>query len=470
MNTTDRLETEIVAERRASLSRRRFLRGLGAAVALPAWESLAFKTAFSAPSATASAGLATTASGAPLRTAFLYFPNGAVQKYWWPTGEGKDFELGRTMKALEPLKHRIQVVSGLDHVNATPGPDGPGDHARANGTFLTGVRVRKTDGANIQAGVSIDQVAAARYGHLTRLPSLELACDAVRKSGACDSGYSCAYEYNMAWRSPSVPLSPESNPRLVFERLFGAGSPGERRANFKKRLEQQRSILDFVLEDAKDLGRELGGRDRDKLDEYLTSIREIERQIQRAENFGETPDPAVETPKGVPANFEEHARLMFELLVLAFQTDSTRIATLLLAHDGSNRSFPEIGIPEGHHYLSHHRGKEDMMDKVAQIDAWYMRQFAWFLDRLENTMDVDGNSILHNSMIVYGCGNADGNKHTHVNLPVVLAGSGGGSLQAGRYLKLTSVPMSNLFLGMLDRLGVSDVKRFGDSTDRLNSI
>ena len=374
------------------------------------------------------------------------------------------------MKPLEALKHRIQVMSGLDHLNATPGPDGPGDHARANGTFLTGVRVRKTDGANIHAGISVDQVAAQRYGHLTRLPSLELACDAVRKSGGCDSGYSCAYEYNMAWRSPTVPLSPESNPRLVFERLFGAGDRGERRANFKKRLEQQRSILNFVLDDARDLGRELGGRDRDKLDEYLTSIREIEKRIESAEGFGETPDPEVETPHGVPASFEEHARLMLGLTVLAFQTDSTRIATLLLAHDGSNRAFPEIGIPEGHHYLSHHRGKKEMMDKVGEIDAWYMRQFAWFLNQLEKTKDVNGESILHNSMIVYGCGNCDGNRHNHDNLPVILAGSGGGTLESGRYLKRKGIPMTNLFLGMLDRLGVSGVDRFGDSTGRIESI
>jgi hypothetical protein len=402
--------------------------------------------------------------------AFCYFPNGARQDTWWPQGEGKDFRLGRTMEPLAGLREKIQVISGLDHLNATPGRDGPGDHARANGTFLTGVRVKKTAGADIHAGISIDQVAAERIGGMTRFPSLELSCDAVRKSGSCDSGYSCAYEYNLAWRSATTPLSPEPNPRLVFERLFGAGTPGERAANLERRKEEERSILDFVRDEARSLEAELAGRDRAKLDEYLTGVREIEKRIERAEKFGQAPDPAAETPAVVPPSFEEHMQIMYDLLVLAFQTDSTRIATLLLAHDGSNRAFPELGIPEGHHYLSHHRNDREKLDKIAEIDGFYMRHFASFLQKLERTKDADGESLLHNSMIVYGCGNADGNRHTHANLPVILAGGGGGTLQTGRYLKLRSVPMSNLFLSLLDRMGVDGVERFGDSTGRVEGV
>jgi hypothetical protein len=402
--------------------------------------------------------------------AYIYFPNGAHQDYWWPKGEGADFTLGRTMQPLESLRNKIQIVSGLDHRNATAGDDGAGDHARANGTFLTGVRVRKTAGADIHAGESIDQVVAGRAGHLTRFPSLELSCDSVRKSGNCDSGYSCAYQFNLSWQSPTVPLAPEPNPRLVFERLFGGGPAGERRDALRLRQEQQKSILDFVLEDARSLERQLASRDRLKLGEYLESVREIETRIEHAEQFGDSPDPAIESPSGIPPSYEDHMRIMFSMLTLAFQTDSTRVATFLLAHDGSNRTFPDIGAPDGHHELSHHGNKADMMEKIGAIDQWYARQFAWFLEQLDQTMDLDGNSLLHNSMIVYGCGNADGNRHTHHNLPIILAGNGGGSLNPGRYLKLPSTPASNLFLGMADRFGVQDLDRFGDSTGRLTDI
>jgi hypothetical protein len=455
-------------QQHSSLSRRRFLRGLGACLALPAFESLRPYSLQAAAPAQSALGVSST--GAPLRMAFVYFPNGAHQKYWWPQGEGADFVLGRTMQPLEALKRRVQVISGLDHLNATAGNDGAGDHARANGTFLTGVRVRKTAGADIQAGISIDQVVAERVGHLTRFPSIELSCDPVRKSGACDSGYSCAYQYNLAWRSPTMPLASEANPRLVFERLFGSGSASERRQNLQLRQEQQRSILDFVLEDAHALQGELASRDRQKLGEYLESVREIETRIQRVERFGDAPDPGIEAPPGIPSSFEEHMRLMYSMLALAFQTDSTRVATFLLSHDGSNRPFPEIGIPQGHHHLSHHGNQQDMLEKIGEIDLWYMRQFAWFLEKLDQTKDVDGNSLLHNSMIVYGCGNADGNRHTHNNLPIVLAGAGGGNLNPGRYLKLSSRPATNLFLGMADRMGVRGLDRFGDSTDRLSAI
>jgi hypothetical protein len=453
-----------------TLSRRHLLRGVGISLALPVFDSL-----ISGPGAgTAVAGTAgspaATASGAPLRMAFVYVPNGVNLSCWWPKKEGKDFELNRTMQPLERLKNQIQVISGLDQINATGGKDGPGDHARACATFLTGLRAKKTSGADIHAGVSIDQVAAQRIGHLTRFPSLELACDAVRKSGNCDSGYSCTYQFNLSWATPTVPRSPEPNPRFAFERLFGAGSPDERARNLRLRQEQQRSILDFVLDDTRALQQQLGSRDRQKLAEYLTSVREIERRIQQAERFREVPNPDVETPKGIPSSFLEHVQLMYDMIFLAFQTDSTRIATFLLAYESSNRTFPDIKITEGHHNLSHHQGKKETLEKIAQIDQWYMRQFARFLERLDQAKDSDGHSLLHNSMIVYGSGNGDGNRHNHNNLPFILAGRGGGTLSPGRYLKLKPQPMSNLFLSLLDRMGIRGVERHGDSTGRVPGI
>lgn len=456
------------SERYAQLTRRHFLRGLGACLALPAFESLRPLTALAAE---AQAGnLAAASTGAPLRMAFVYFPNGAIPSNWWPTGDGQDFELGRTLEPLAKLKQQVQVLGGMDHVNATPGPDGAGDHARASGTFLTGVRVKKTAGADIHAGISIDQVVANQIGHLTRFPSLELTCDAVRKSGNCDSGYSCAYQYNLAWRSPTQPIAPEPNPRLLFERLFGGGAHGERVKNLTLRQQQQRSILDFVLEDTRALQRQMTVRDKGKLDEYLSSVRAIEKRIETSERFGPAPDPEVDTPPGIPAKFDEYIQVMFDMLVLAFQTDSTRVATFLLANEGSNRAFPELGVPEGHHFLTHHQGKQEMVDKVAEIDLWYVRQFAQFIQKLHQTEDVDGRSLLHNSMIVYGSGNADGNRHTHVNLPVLLAGRGAGSVTAGRIVKSGGVPMSNLLLSLADRMGVKDVERHGDSTGRFEAI
>jgi hypothetical protein len=265
-------------------------------------------------------------------------------------------------------------------------------------------------------------------------------------------------------------MTPEPNPRFAFERLFGAGAPGERGRSLRQRLEQQRSILDFVLEDTRALGHELGARDQKKLDEYLTSVREIERRIQAAERFSETPDPEVETPAGIPVSFLEHVQLMYDLLFLAFRTDSTRIATFLLAYESSNRTFPDIGVTEGHHNLSHHQGKKETLEKIAKIDLWYTQQLARFLEKLEEARDVDGRSMLHNSIIVYGSGNGDGNRHNHNNLPFILAGGGGGSLSPGRYLKVKAQPMNNIYLSLLDRMGVSRLQRHGDSTGRIEGI
>lgn len=452
---------------KANWSRRSFLRGLGAGIALPSLESL---MSLNASEGKGNQGMATTATGAPLRTAFVYFPNGAIQDHWWPSAQGGGLELPQTLAPLGNIKNQLQVLGGLDHVNATPGPDGAGDHARASGTFLTGVRVKKTAGSDIKAGVSIDQLIANQIGHLTRFPSLELSCDSVRKSGNCDSGYSCAYQYNLAWQSETQPVPPEPNPRLLFERLFGEGSHGERLESLAKRRIQQKSILDFVLEETGDLNSTLTHRDKDKLGDYLESVRSIEKRIERSESFGNPPDPEQEAPVGIPSTMDNYLELMFDMLALAFETDSTRVATFLMQNEGSNRPFPEIGISEGHHYLTHHRNQQDMMDKVAIIDQWYVNRFSQFLEKLNNTQDIDGNSILHNSMIVYGSGNSDGNRHTHVNLPILLAGSGGGALQTDRFHHYGETPMSNMLLTLGDLMGMQGVDRLGDSTGRAGNV
>lgn len=452
--------------RHHGLSRRHFLRAAGVGIALPVFESFRPVRLIAAGP---EAKLAVTATGAPLRTAFVYFPNGAIPAQWWPTGDGADFKLSRTLAPLEPLRKHVQVLGGLDHKTAEAGPDGGGDHARANGTFLTATRLKKSS-TDIKAGVSIDQAMAKEIGHLTRFPSLELTCDSVSRTTGCDSGYSCAYQFNISWSSPTTPKTAEGNPRFLFERLFGAGKPGGRQANADRRRDEDKSVLDFVLDDAKAMQKRLDPADRTKLDQYLTGVREIEARIQKAERFGTAHDPAVETPVGIPQDYAEYLALMFDMMTLAFQTDTTRVATLLLAHDGSNRSFDHIGIVEGHHDLTHHMNRKDWMDKVADIDLWYATQFAKFLDKLDQTKDVDGKSLLHNSMIVYGSGNADANRHTHTNLPILLAGGGGGTLTPGRYVKHGSKPATNLFLGLAQRLGVTKLDRFGDSTGVLGNL
>jgi hypothetical protein len=470
MNTKSSQPKERAAQQRAAFTRRNFLRGLGACIALPAFESLMpIRSLAALANPGPGANLATTAAGAPLRTAFFYFPNGAIPAAWWPGGGEKDFKLARTLQPLEGLRDQIQILGGLEHLNATPGADGAGDHARANSTFLTGVRLKKS-ATDIHAGISIDQAVAREVGQLTRFPSLELTCDSGRNTGACDSGYSCAYQYNVSWSSATTPMTPEANPRQVFERLFGAGPIAERTKELQRRRVQQRSILDFVMEDAGNMQRQLNAHDRDKLDQYLTGVRELEERIQRAERLGDPKNPQQETPLGIPPTYAEHIQVMFDMLLLAFQTDSTRVATLLLAHDGSNRSFAEIGVPEGHHDLSHHGDNAEKIQKITDIDLWYVKQLAGFLAKLRDTKDVDGNSLLHNSMIVYGSGNADGNRHTHVNLPIILAGGGGGSLTPGRFIQHGSKPATNLFLSLADRMGVKNLERFGDSTARLANV
>jgi hypothetical protein len=439
------------AERHDSLSRRHFFKGLGACIALPAFSSLAHGAS----------------RGAPTRMAVVYVPNGAIPAAFWPAGEpGGAFALSPTLAPLAKVHQQLQVISGLNDLCADAGPDGAGDHARASGTFLTGVRIKKTAGSDIRAGISIDQVVANQIGHLTRFSSLELTCDAVRKSGDCDSGYACAYEYNLAWRSHNQPLSPEHNPRFVFERLFGSGSPRERVGNLKRRQTEQKSILDFVLDDARSVNAKLDGRDRQKLDQYLTSVREIETRIDNSTRL-KVRNPDIDAPAGIPDSYEEHVALMFDMLALAFQTDSTRVATMLISREGSNRSFADIGIASGHHDLTHHKNSPEIIEKVKLIDRWYMQRFAAFLEKMQSTEDIDGKSLLDHSMILYGSGNADGNRHTHEDLPIVLAGGGSGAMKTGRYVKTAGVPITNLFLSMADAMGAKGIESHGDSTGRL---
>ena len=445
-----------------TISRRKFLRGVGVSVAMPALMSLQPRLALASQETTA-AGLATTASGAPLRMAFMSIPNGVQQQHWFPT---EDFQLNSSMEPLAALKNHFQVIGGLDHENATAGRDGAGDHARASATFLTGARARKTAGNDIFVGVSVDQMAAQKAGHLTRFPSLELSSDVIRNSGGCDSGYACAYQYNLAWSSPTTPVTPEANPRLVFERLFGSGDRTERRRNYELRQKTQRSVLDFVLEEASSVQRSIGVDDRHKFDEYLSVIRDMELRLKAAEAHNKLPDVEQGTPAGIPADFADYIDIMYDMLIVAFQTDSTRVATLLLAYDGSNRTFPQIGIREGHHHLTHYQQEPELAKKVAEIDRFYVSRFARFLEKMESTTDVDGKSLLHNSMIVYGGAIADGNKHSHDNLPVILAGRAGGAIQTGRFLKAPSQPMSNLYVSMLNQFGAS-TESFADSNGRL---
>lgn len=442
--------------------RRHVLRGIGAFVALPSFKSL--HASIDSPLEPASAP-----TGSPLRTAFIYFPNGAIPSRWWPVGGETNFTLPHTLSPLEKLRSHIQILQGLDQNNADPGDDGGGDHARGNSVFLTGVRIKKS-ATHLRAGVSIDQMMARQVGHVTRFASLELSCEASRRSGECDSGYSCAYQYNISWQSATTPMPAENHPRLLFERLFGVGAHGERAANSIQRMKERRSVLDFVMNEANSMRRSLDGADADKLDQYLTGIRDVETRIQSSERFGPNVDPQRPTPHGVPESHGDYIDLMLDLLFLAFETDSTRIATFAMAHDGNNRSFSNIGINEGHHDLSHHQDDPERIEKVAAIDKWYVQRLARFLDRMQSTTDADGQTLLHNSRILYGSGNADGNRHTHHDLPLVLAGAGGGRLKTGRYVKHGGKPLSNLFLALADHAGVSVLETFGDATGRLTDV
>lgn len=404
----------------------------------------------------------------PKRMAFIFVPNGAHMPDWTPATEGANFELPPTLQSLQSVRENLTVLTGLTHDKARPHGDGAGDHARGAATFLTAAQARKTDGADIRVGVSVDQVAAAKLGMQTRFASLELGCDREQRTGNCDSGYSCAYSFNIAWKTESTPLPAEVDPRLVFERLFGGGNSKKSAASRGARQAYQKSVLDFVLEDARQLQSKLGYTDRRKLDEYLTAVRELEQRIERAEQFATTL-PDYSKPNGIPKVNQDHIRLMYDLMAMAFQTDTTRIASFILAHDGSNKSYPFLGVSEGHHTVSHHEHNEEKKAKIAKINRYHVEQFAYFLEKLKSIREGEG-SVLDNSMIVYGSGIADGNAHNHDNLPVLLAGGGGGTIQSGRHIRVSKeTPMANLYMSMLERMG-APVERFGDSTGALKEL
>jgi hypothetical protein len=441
------------------LSRRAMLRGLGTSIALPFLDSMV--PAFAAPSKVA--------GGAPTRIAFVYVPNGIHMPDWTPPELGASFSLPKTLEPIAPFRDELMVLSGLTHNTGRALGDGPGDHARAAATFLTGVHPKKTFGADIKAGVSADQVAAQAIGKATRFASLELGCEDGRQVGNCDSGYSCAYSNSISWRTESTPNPPEVNPRLVFERLFGGIDATESQEARAKRELYSKSILDFVSDDTRKLQGELGATDRRKLDEYLHAVREIEQRIESSEKESNPIIPAIEAPAGVPVEFADHVRLMFDLLTIALQTDMTRVATFMVAREGSNRPYREIGIPDGHHSLTHHRNDAAMIEKVAKINRLHMEQFAYFLNRMKATPDGDG-TLLDHSMIVYGSGLSDGNRHQHNDLPVLVAGRANGALHPGRHIRYAAeTPMTNLYLAMLDKAGVKP-ETIGDSNGRLDHL
>jgi len=439
------------------ISRRTALKGLGVSVALPWLEAMGPQTAW--------AQGAGTANPAPNRLCVLYVPNGKNMADWTPEREGADFDLPHILRPLQPVKDQLLVLTGLTADKARPHGDGGGDHARALGAFLTGSQPRKTDGTDIRAGVSVDQVAAGRLADQTRLPSLELGCEAGAMAGNCDSGYSCVYSSTMSWRSATQPLPKEVNPKLVFERLFSSTPDNVRQRQDARR----RSVLDFVREDSRELTDRLGAGDRRKLDEYLSAVRDVEQRIQRAATLPPVRTPDVPGPTGIPGSYPDHIRLMYDLMVLAFQADVTRVATCVLANEGSNKPYPFAGVTEGHHDLSHHENKAEKKQKIRDINTFHTTQLAYFLTKLKGIREGDG-TLLDHCMVAYGSGNSDGNAHNHDNLPIVLAGGGCGTLKPGRHVKYArETPLNNLWVGLLDRMRVK-VDALGDSTGALGQL
>lgn len=443
------------------IPRRLFLRGLGTAVALPVLDSLL--------PARVRGATASSAAAFPQRVAWVYVPNGANMTDWTPAATGTGFALPPILEPLAAHRGDVSVLSGLANPQGDELGDGGGAHARASASFLTGVHPRKTAGADIKSGISCDQIAANQIGAQTRLPSLELSCDGGQRAGSCDSGYSCVYQFNISWKSETQPMNPEVNPRAAFARLFGNGDPAATLEAAARRTLYRKSILDYVLDDAHRLERRLGSDDRRKLDEYLTSVRDLERRIARAAEFPTPPVPAGARAPEMFETYEQHMQLMYEVMALAFQTDSTRVATFIVAHDGSNRPYPNIGIRDGHHDLSHHREDADKKAKLAQINRYHVAQFARFLDRLKTIREGEG-TLLDNCVIQYGSALSNGDKHNPENLPILLAGHGGGRLATGRHLRVAEkTPMTNLYRSVLDIAGVR-TEKIGDSTGSLDTL
>ena len=442
------------------IPRRTVLKGLGAVMALPWLEAMGLQTSWAAGNTPAK-------NAAPNRMAFLYVPNGVNMDGWRVGAEGAlPSKLPPILAPLAGVSKDFSVLTGLAADKARPHGDGGGDHARAMSAFLTGAQPRKTDGANIRAGVSADQMAASRIGDRTRLASLEIGTEASKLAGGCDSGYSCIYQSNISWRSASQPMPKEVNPKLIFERLFGAGSDVER----QRRDAQRKSVLDAVREDYRELNNRLGTDDQRKLDEYFTAVREMEQRIAKSGTDGQSKLPAnAVAPKGIPESYAEHLRLLADLMVLAFQTDTTRVATFVLANEGSNRSYPFIGVRDGHHSISHHGHDPVKLSKIQDINVFHASQLAYLLERLKSVKEGDG-TLLDHSMIVYGSGNGDGDRHNHDDLPVILAGGGCGTLKQGRHIVYSKeTPINNLWVSMLNRMDIRDVQ-FGDSTGELKKL
>lgn len=444
---------------RQALSRRTLLRGAGAALGLPLLDAMT--PAFGAPGAAQ--------KSSPTRMAFIYVPNGIIMEDFTPQADGADFQLTRILKPLANFRSDFSVLSGLNDQNGNALGDGPGDHARAGASYLTGVHCRKTAGADIRGGISADQIAAQSLGSASRLASLELGCEDSRTVGNCDSGYSCAYTNSISWKSPTTPMPPELNPRMVFERLFGEIDTDLDAATRRRRARYRKSLLDSVQEDTRQLVKTLGAADRRKVDEYLTAVREIEQRIARAESDNRDLTPPIGKPAGIPIVFQEYLKLMYDLNVIAFQADITRVSTLMVGREGSMRVYPEIGIPDPHHPLTHHRNNGEWIEKVARINTLHVEMLAYFLGRLKSTTDGNG-TLLDSTMIAYGSGLGDGNRHTHEDLPVLLAGRGGGAFRGGRHIRFPEgTPITNLYMTMLDRMGVRP-DTLGDSTGKLEQL
>jgi hypothetical protein len=439
------------------ISRRTALKGLGVSLALPWLEAMGPVSAWGAG--------ADTKNPAPNRMCFCYVPNGKNMADWTPKAEGTDFELPAILEPLKPVREKVLVLTGLTADKARAHGDGGGDHARALGAFLTGTQPKKTDGTDIRAGISVDQVAAARLADKTRLASLELGGEHGSMAGNCDSGYSCVYSSTMSWRSATQPLPKEVSPKVVFERLFSTKPAAERIAQDEKR----KSVLDFVREDSKDLEAKLGATDKRKLDEYLSAVRDIEQRIERAEKLPPVKTPDYTVPASIPAKYDEHVKIMYDLIALAFQTDVTRVATFVLANEGSNKTYPMVGVNEAHHELSHHDNNPAKKAKIRDINKFHTTQLSLFLQKLASIKEGDG-TLLDHAMIAYGSGNSDGNAHNHDDLPILLAGGGCGTIKSGRHIRYAKeTPLNNLWLSMLDRMELK-VSNLGDGTGKLTNL